>query len=170
MVKFPVRIKCATLSWNALAQGLDEIAAGVPLEQLSGPSRYASPAHLPARSPATGRAGGGSARQRWTLVVDVTLSPQDQEATAATRQAAIEKAKASCSPERNGAAIRLGKKLWPSRTALCDAVSLARACGADEVLDRVVAEEGREQRRDGRQAGGAGGDRRPGPRGRSRPL
>jgi nitrogen fixation NifU-like protein len=28
VVKFPVRIKCATLSWNALAQGLDEIAAG----------------------------------------------------------------------------------------------------------------------------------------------
>jgi nitrogen fixation NifU-like protein len=24
VVKFPVRIKCATLSWNALAQGLDE--------------------------------------------------------------------------------------------------------------------------------------------------
>jgi nitrogen fixation NifU-like protein len=30
VVKFPVRIKCATLSWNALAQGLDEIDAGVP--------------------------------------------------------------------------------------------------------------------------------------------
>jgi nitrogen fixation NifU-like protein len=29
VVKFPVRIKCATLSWNTLAQGLDEIAAGV---------------------------------------------------------------------------------------------------------------------------------------------
>lgn len=28
VVKFPVRIKCATLSWNTLAQGLDEIAAG----------------------------------------------------------------------------------------------------------------------------------------------
>ncbi|MGH9028939.1 MAG: Fe-S cluster assembly sulfur transfer protein SufU [Acidimicrobiales bacterium] len=28
VVKFPVRIKCATLGWNALAQGLDEIAAG----------------------------------------------------------------------------------------------------------------------------------------------
>jgi nitrogen fixation NifU-like protein len=26
VVKFPVRIKCATLSWNALAQSLDEIA------------------------------------------------------------------------------------------------------------------------------------------------
>jgi nitrogen fixation NifU-like protein len=26
VVKFPVRIKCATLSWNALAQGLDELA------------------------------------------------------------------------------------------------------------------------------------------------
>ena len=28
VVKFPVRIKCATLSWNALAQGLDEVSAG----------------------------------------------------------------------------------------------------------------------------------------------
>ena len=26
VVKFPVRIKCATLSWNTLTQGLDEIA------------------------------------------------------------------------------------------------------------------------------------------------
>ena len=30
VVKFPVRIKCATLSWNTLAQGLDEAAAGSP--------------------------------------------------------------------------------------------------------------------------------------------
>ena len=29
VVKFPVRIKCATLSWNTLTQGLDE--AGVPV-------------------------------------------------------------------------------------------------------------------------------------------
>ncbi|MGP0031501.1 MAG: Fe-S cluster assembly sulfur transfer protein SufU [Acidimicrobiales bacterium] len=28
VVKFPVRIKCATLSWNALAQGLEELAVG----------------------------------------------------------------------------------------------------------------------------------------------
>ncbi|HEX2046851.1 MAG TPA: SUF system NifU family Fe-S cluster assembly protein [Acidimicrobiales bacterium] len=28
VVKFPVRIKCATLSWNTLAQALDERAAG----------------------------------------------------------------------------------------------------------------------------------------------
>jgi nitrogen fixation NifU-like protein len=26
VVKFPVRIKCATLSWNTLAQGLDDLA------------------------------------------------------------------------------------------------------------------------------------------------
>ncbi|MGO8875895.1 MAG: Fe-S cluster assembly sulfur transfer protein SufU [Acidimicrobiales bacterium] len=32
VVKFPVRIKCATLSWNTLLQGLDEIDAGVPSE------------------------------------------------------------------------------------------------------------------------------------------
>jgi len=30
VVKFPVRIKCATLSWNALAQGLDEIEQPTP--------------------------------------------------------------------------------------------------------------------------------------------
>src|SRR5437879_4172467 len=29
VVKFPVRIKCATLSWNTLAQGLDEAAHGL---------------------------------------------------------------------------------------------------------------------------------------------
>ncbi len=28
VVKFPVRIKCATLGWNALAQGLDEVESG----------------------------------------------------------------------------------------------------------------------------------------------
>ncbi len=27
VVKFPVRIKCATLSWNTLLQGLDEAVA-----------------------------------------------------------------------------------------------------------------------------------------------
>jgi nitrogen fixation NifU-like protein len=27
VVKFPVRIKCATLSWNTLQQGLDEVAS-----------------------------------------------------------------------------------------------------------------------------------------------
>src|SRR3954471_15763537 len=27
VVKFPVRIKCATLSWNTLSQGLDEVAS-----------------------------------------------------------------------------------------------------------------------------------------------
>ena len=30
VVKFPVRIKCATLSWNTLAQGLDEGVSGTP--------------------------------------------------------------------------------------------------------------------------------------------
>jgi nitrogen fixation NifU-like protein len=28
VVKFPVRIKCATLSWNTLSQGLDELETG----------------------------------------------------------------------------------------------------------------------------------------------
>ena len=31
VVKFPVRIKCATLSWNTLSQGLDEIEQGDPV-------------------------------------------------------------------------------------------------------------------------------------------
>jgi nitrogen fixation NifU-like protein len=30
VVKFPVRIKCATLSWNTLTQALDEVAAASP--------------------------------------------------------------------------------------------------------------------------------------------
>jgi nitrogen fixation protein NifU and related proteins len=30
VVKFPVRIKCATLSWNTLTQGLGEVAEGDP--------------------------------------------------------------------------------------------------------------------------------------------
>ena len=30
VVKFPVRIKCATLSWNTLTQGLDEAATTTP--------------------------------------------------------------------------------------------------------------------------------------------
>jgi nitrogen fixation NifU-like protein len=30
VVKFPVRIKCATLSWNTLSQGLDEVSAAAP--------------------------------------------------------------------------------------------------------------------------------------------
>jgi nitrogen fixation NifU-like protein len=32
VVKFPVRIKCATLSWNTLAQGIAEIENGDPSE------------------------------------------------------------------------------------------------------------------------------------------
>jgi nitrogen fixation NifU-like protein len=28
VVKFPVRIKCATLAWNTLGQGIDEVEAG----------------------------------------------------------------------------------------------------------------------------------------------
>ena len=32
VVKFPVRIKCATLAWNTLQQGLDEIEVGAAAE------------------------------------------------------------------------------------------------------------------------------------------
>ena len=35
VVKFPVRIKCATLSWNTLTQGLDEVDAEAPAERSS---------------------------------------------------------------------------------------------------------------------------------------
>ncbi|HET6833907.1 MAG TPA: hypothetical protein VFH30_08555, partial [Acidimicrobiales bacterium] len=30
VVKFPVRIKCATLSWNTLLQGIDELTSTSP--------------------------------------------------------------------------------------------------------------------------------------------
>ena len=30
VVKFPVRIKCATLAWNTFTQGLDEAATATP--------------------------------------------------------------------------------------------------------------------------------------------
>ena len=33
VVKFPVRIKCATLSWNTLSQGLDEIEEGLTAQR-----------------------------------------------------------------------------------------------------------------------------------------
>ena len=42
MVKFPVRIKCATLSWNTLGQGLDEIEAELELSAPVSPSPSAS--------------------------------------------------------------------------------------------------------------------------------
>ena len=33
VVKFPVRIKCATLAWNTLQQGLDEIEVGAGVNE-----------------------------------------------------------------------------------------------------------------------------------------
>ncbi len=42
VVKFPVRIKCATLSWNTLAQGLDEVPG--PRRRLSAAVRATPPA------------------------------------------------------------------------------------------------------------------------------
>jgi nitrogen fixation NifU-like protein len=30
VVKFPVRIKCATLAWNTLEQGIDEVLTSTP--------------------------------------------------------------------------------------------------------------------------------------------
>ena len=38
VVKFPVRIKCATLSWNTLSQGLDEVAQKLPPSRAPEPS------------------------------------------------------------------------------------------------------------------------------------
>ena len=44
VVKFPVRIKCATLSWNTLAQGLDERVDGRPVRwRLEARRRQAEP-------------------------------------------------------------------------------------------------------------------------------
>ena len=63
----------------------------------------------------------------------------------------IAKTNASCRPSRNGSVIRFGKKPRPVRAARSQARGCWSTCGADEPLDRVVAEERREQHRHGRQ-------------------
>ena len=55
VVKFPVRIKCATLSWNTLAQGLDE-AEATPARGLTGRARSAGRG---VEGPLAGHRGGG---------------------------------------------------------------------------------------------------------------
>ena len=70
---------------------------------------------------------------------------------AAIRQAMIANANASCSPARNGAEIRCGKNDWPMSAARLCAEQRRQRVRAEQVLDRVVAEERREQDRDGRQ-------------------
>ena len=59
VVKFPVRIKCATLSWNALAQGLDEVGAEASLT-----GRPAGALRRAAGRGVEGRAAGSS----WSVV------------------------------------------------------------------------------------------------------
>ena len=64
VVKFPVRIKCATLSWNTLAQGLDEV----------GGHRLSRPATSPAATPSvdrTARAQQGVGSKSVSMVVVV---------------------------------------------------------------------------------------------------
>ena len=76
--------------------------------------------------------------------------PRISEATAAIRQAMIANANAACRPERNGREIRCGKKERPVRIAWLWADSALEHVRADQVLDRVVAEERGEQDRDRR--------------------
>ena len=58
MVKFPVRIKCATLSWNTLAQGLDE-AEAIP------PTRPAPERDVPQQGVGLNGPGPGHAWWSW---------------------------------------------------------------------------------------------------------
>ena len=75
------------------------------------------------------------------------------------------KSRAAWSPARNGRADQPGKKLRPVRAACWAGGQLGQHVGADEVLDRVVAEEGGEQRRHRRQVGRPARPRRPARRG-----
>ena len=73
VVKFPVRIKCATLSWNALAQGLDEIetAAGSRPAAPRPRAGLAGPGSKRGRAAAGGRGGRRGRRRRRAGDVDV---------------------------------------------------------------------------------------------------
>ena len=67
------------------------------------------------------------------------------------------KSRAAWRPAWNGALIRPGKKPRPVSACCWASGQLAQRVGADEVLDRVVAEEGGEQRGDRREVGDAVG-------------
>ncbi len=85
------------------------------------------------------------------LDVVVACPPRISDAAAAIRQATIANANASCRPLRNGAEIRCGKNVRPVSVAWLAADSEASTWGPEQVLDRVVAEEGGEQDRYRRQ-------------------
>ena len=76
------------------------------------------------------------------------------------RRPATAKAKASWRPELKAEAIRRGKKLLTGELGHRRTGQLGHGLGPEQVLDGVVAEEGREEDRDGRQVGGPLGDRR----------
>ena len=80
-----------------------------------------------------------------------TRPPRMADAAAAIRHATIAKANAACRPSRNGAEIRVGKNDRPGQHGLAVRRQRAEHVRVDEVLDRVVAEERREQDRHGRQ-------------------
>jgi hypothetical protein len=79
-------------------------------------------------------------------------APRVHDAAAASRLATIAKSNAACRPARKGAAIRPGKKLRPVRAAA--GPRLGARARADQVLDRVVAQEGGEEGGDRRQVRG----------------
>ncbi len=81
------------------------------------------------------------------LLSVVVLPPRTSDAAAAIRQATIANRNASCRPELNGPEIRCGKNERPVSAAWLCAGSDAEHVRADEVFDRVVAEERGEQDR-----------------------
>ena len=110
--------------------------------------------------------GGGSVRRRARAARP--RGPCARRASArppaAIRQATIANANAACRPSRNGPEMSVGKNELPVSAAWSCADSPASTCGPEQVLDRVVAEEGGEQDRDRRQrrhvVRGGGGRRR----------
>ena len=97
------------------------LAPGGPAALTSSTSSSSDTAPIPASpgSPNSGSTSTGSATA-WPSrpaaagsSAAMYLLPRDHEATAATRQQAMEKANAMCSPVWNGPEIRLGKKLRP---------------------------------------------------------
>ena len=88
------------------------------------------------------------------LRVVVDWPPRSSEAAAATRQATIAKTNVSCRPWRNGPEISWGKNERPVSSAWRVRAERGQRVRAEQVLDRVVAEEGGEQDRDRRQVGG----------------
>ena len=97
-------------------------------------------------------AGVGAGARRLARPRRALCPPRISDAAAATRQATIANANASCRPSRNGAEMSVREE----RVAGEHGLVVRRAAPAStwaptQVLDRVVAEEGGEQDRDRRQ-------------------